>query len=81
MLFVFGQPAPWAFTMEHAIVPLDMIFVDGWGIVVDVIEHATPRTAGPYTPRALAAFVLEMAGGQAKALGIVPGARINAAGA
>ena len=77
MLFVFDQADRWPFTMEHALVPLDMIFIDARGRVVDVIENAAPNTVGPYTPRAAASFVLELAGGQARKLGVSRGTAVQ----
>ena len=77
MLFVYPNERPLAFWMRNTLIPLDMIFVDAQGVVVNVHANAVPHdeTSIPSTGPALA--VLEIGGGLAGALGIVAGATLR----
>jgi uncharacterized membrane protein (UPF0127 family) len=79
MLFVFPDDVQHAFTMVQMQFPLDMIFIDGAGKVVDIISDARPgrhRVAPAHPYR----FVLELNAGTAHSLGIEPGASLSLTG-
>ena len=67
-----GQISMW---MRNTVLPLDMVFLDRRGRVVDVIEGAVPFSETVLTARAPAVTVLEVLAGTAKRLGIRVGDR------
>ena len=79
MLFRFGQARVHGFWMKNTRVPLDILFVDAAGTVVNVAERAEPlrlrqhRSAGPVVD------VLEVPGGWCQAHGVGAGARMTLA--
>ncbi len=77
MLFVYDRPQPVSFWMENTLIPLDMIFVDGTGLVARVHENAIPldRTGIPGGDGIQ--FVLEINGGMAETLGIKAGSELR----
>jgi hypothetical protein len=70
MLFVFAEPRPVAMWMKNTFVPLDMIFLDGAGRVVDVAERTEPLSTAIIQSRAPARAVLEVSGGTARRIGL-----------
>ncbi len=77
MLFVYPDARPVAFWMKNTLIPLDMIFADGQGVVVRVHENAVPGDLTSIPSGAPAQFVLEINGGLARQLGIAPGAELR----
>ena len=80
MVFLFDAPEPRSFWMKNCHFPLDMVFTLADGSVVDVPENVPPCEADPcpsYPSRAPADTVVELAGGEAKRHGVVPGARLR----
>jgi uncharacterized membrane protein (UPF0127 family) len=77
MLFVYPAPIRATFWMRNTFIPLDMIFADPAGRVTHVHANAVPRdeTTIDGGPGVLA--VLEINGGLAARLGIVPGAEMR----
>lgn len=77
MLFVYEQPQTASFWMRNTLIPLDMIFMDPTGTVTRVHENAVPldETAIPGGDNVL--LVLEINGGLAGRLGIVPGSQLR----
>ena len=77
MLFVFDSDASLAFWMKNTFIPLDLVWLDAAGRVVDVRANVPPCRADPcptYSPAAPARTVLEVNGGFAAAHGVKPGA-------
>ncbi len=63
MLFIFEDEAPRSFWMKNTLIPLDMIFMDGNGTVVGVVENALPCKNDPcrgYSSGKAAKYVLEV---------------------
>jgi uncharacterized membrane protein (UPF0127 family) len=80
MLFLFDQPRLPAFWMKNTLIPLDLVFLDGTGVVVDVIADVQPCAAEPcpnYPPASPALAVLEIGAGVATAHGIEIGTAIQ----
>jgi uncharacterized membrane protein (UPF0127 family) len=77
MLFVYEEPQPVAFWMENTLIPLDMLFFDTEGRLVRVHENAVPLDRTPIPGGDDIRFVLEINGGQARALGIEVGAELR----
>lgn len=73
MLFVYDSPGPVAFWMKNTLIPLDMLFADASGTVVNVHENAVPMDETPIPGGTSVQYVLEINGGLARALGIGPG--------
>jgi uncharacterized protein len=76
MLFLFPNDNVLAFWMKNTRIPLDMIFLDSNRRIVGIVESAPPCKFDPcpsYGPNAIARYVLEVAGGQAKAHGLKAG--------
>ena len=80
MLFLFDEPRTPAFWMKNMLIPLDLVFLDGTGTVVDVIADVQPCAAEPcpnYPPSSPALAVLEIGAGVASAHGLETGAVIQ----
>ena len=80
MVFVFDSLEVRPFWMKNCHFALDMVFARKDGSVVDVLAGVPPCEADPcpsYPPRAPADTVVELAAGEAKRNGVVPGARLR----
>jgi len=78
MLFIFGYEAPQAFWMKNTLIPLDMIFLDKNGKVINSVtaEIQAKNPDGSYKlfrSTAPAAYVIELNAGDAQKLNITPG--------
>lgn len=79
MLFVFTDEEVRSFWMKNTLVALDMIFINGDRLVVDIVHSAPPCRADPcpsFTSAYPARFVLELAGGTAETLRLKVGDKI-----
>lgn len=74
MLFVYDAPRRVSFWMKNTLIPLDMVFADATGTVTRVQANAIPGDLTPVDGGDNVQFVLEINGGLAGKLGIVPGA-------
>ena len=73
MLFDFGEPRQANMWMKNTLISLDMLFMDSDGKILAVAHNTVPgslRTIGPGVP---VKGVLEINGGLAEQLGILPG--------
>jgi uncharacterized membrane protein (UPF0127 family) len=77
MLFVHDEPRPMSMWMKNTYIPLDMVFIDVHGRIQQIVEQATPHSLDLIKSTEPAAAVLEIAGGEAKRLGIHPGQRVT----
>ncbi|WP_224823575.1 DUF192 domain-containing protein [Cognatishimia sp. MH4019] len=73
MLFVYERPQTASFWMRNTLIPLDMIFADISGTVQHVHANAIPHDETPILGGDNIYAVLEVNGGMAERLGIVPG--------
>lgn len=80
MLFVFPAPSRLVFWMKNTLIPLDMIFIGADRRVVGIVENAEPRSEVPRGVERDAQYVLEIAGGLSRRLGIGPGAEVEIRG-
>jgi len=77
MLFVYESPRRAQFWMKNTLIPLDMIFADRTGTVTRVHAQAIPGDVTPIDGGEGVVLVLEINGGLAGKLGIVPGAELR----
>jgi uncharacterized protein len=76
MLFVHPQPRQISMWMKNTYIPLDMVFIDSQGRVQQIVEQTTPHSLELIRSAEPARAVLEIAGGEARRLGIRPGQRV-----
>ncbi len=76
MLFVNGEERPVAMWMKNTLVPLDMLFLAADGTIVKIHPEAEPLSTRLIASDAPVKGILELRGGTARKLGIVPGDRI-----
>jgi uncharacterized membrane protein (UPF0127 family) len=77
MLFDFNPPHPVAFWMHNTIIPLDMLFIDPSGRIISIARNARPRDDTPIASGGVVRGVLEIRGGRAAELGVLPGDRVQ----
>ncbi len=83
MLFVYGgRPIREPYWMHNVRIPLDIVWLDKTGKVVEVVSSAPPclgeeRSCPHYGGSQPASFVLELGGGQAKAHGVQVGTVVH----
>ena len=77
MLFDFKEPQYVSFWMKNTLIPLDMLFIDTRGRVVNVAAMATPMSETTIPSAAPVLAVLELRGGRAAELGIKPGDEVR----
>ncbi len=80
MIFEFPDAAPRAFWMRNTILPLDILFIDASGRILNIAAQARPYDETPLPSVGPAQSVLEINGGLAARLGIQPGDRVRVAG-
>jgi hypothetical protein len=76
MLFVFSVPDDGGFWMQNTLIPLDIIYLDQNGKVLNIAE-GQPRDEKNLPSHGAHLDVIELKQGQAKKFGIVPGTVIH----
>lgn len=76
MLFLYERDRPMSMWMKNTYIPLDMLFIDRRGVIVDIAERTVPQSTEIISPDVPARAVLELNGGTASRLGISRGDRI-----
>ncbi|HXC89171.1 MAG TPA: DUF192 domain-containing protein [Stellaceae bacterium] len=76
MLFDFKQPTMATMWMRNTLIPLDMLFVDEHGRIVNIHQRAVPQSDAIIVAAAPVRAVIELNGGTAAQLGIKPGDRV-----
>lgn len=77
MLFIYETTREAGFWMRNTLIPLDMIFIREDGIVHRIHENAVPLDETPIPSLGPVRYVLEVAGGQAAALGVAVGDQVS----
>ena len=77
MLFVFKTPSRASMWMKNTLIPLDMLFIDPQGRIINIAERRVPESLDTSGAAAPARAVLELNGGTAARLGIRPGDRVR----
>lgn len=73
MLFVYPEPLIVSFWMHQTLIPLDILFFDSDGQLLELFENIPPCKVSPcknYTNKSPAEFVLELPAGTAKKINI-----------
>ena len=77
MLFVYEREQTVSFWMKNTLIPLDMIFADGAGVVQRIHENAVPGDLTSIPGGRDIQFVLEINGGMVERLGIDEGTEMR----
>ena len=77
MLFDFKKPIEARMWMKNTLIPLDMLFLDGDGKIVDIHERAVPYSLDVIASKAPARFAVELNGGTVARLGIKIGDQVT----
>ena len=77
MLFVYDRPQRVAFWMRNTLIPLDMIFADGQGVVQRIHSNAVPGDETSIPGGDDIQYVLEINGGLSAILGMGPGTQMQ----
>lgn len=76
MLFTYARPQPAAFWMKNTLIPLDILYIAANGRVLSIARNAQPHSQTPIPSGGPVLGVLEIAGGRAAQLGVLPGDRV-----
>ena len=76
MIFDFKTPSMAMMWMKNTLIPLDMLFVDARGQIVNIHERAVPMSEATISATAPVRAVIELNGGTAERLGIRPGDKV-----
>src|SRR5438552_3827763 len=76
MLFDYRQPTAATMWMRNTLIPLDMLFVDAQGRIVNIHQRAVPQSLDVIAAAAPVRAVIELNGGTASRLGIAAGDRV-----
>ena len=76
MLFVHESPKPMSMWMKNTYISLDMVFIDARGHIQEIVAQTKPHSLDLISSKKPALAVLEIAGGEAKRLGLHPGQRV-----
>lgn len=77
MLFPTETPQFRSFWMKNTVIPLDLLFIGADGLVSNIAADAVPYSEASIPSDGPVIAVLELAGGRAAELGIMPGARVT----
>lgn len=77
MLFVYGGEQQIRMWMKNTLIPLDMLFVAADGRIVSIAAETEPLSLEVIASGVPALGVIELNGGTARRLGILPGDRVR----
>jgi len=73
MLFDFREERPVSFWMRNTFIPLDMLFIEADGTILNIHVNARPHDTTSIPSDGPVQFVLEIPGGRSDELGIAAG--------
>ena len=73
MLFDFREERPVSFWMRNTYIPLDMLFIEADGTILNIHVNARPHDTTSIPSDGPVQFVLEIPGGRSNELGIAAG--------
>lgn len=76
MLFISPRPQQQLFWMKNTLMPLDVLFLDAQGKILNIEANASPKSLDFIPSKGLAKGVLEIGGGLAKRWNIRVGDRV-----
>ncbi len=77
ILFVFELPGRYGFWMKDMLFPIDIIWFNEKGVVVNVVENAKPEDyPATYINQAPASYVLEISANKAREYGVYLGSKV-----
>lgn len=77
MLFTLDGRREHAFWMRNTCIPLDMLFIDDDGLIVGIVEGATPLTETTRSVGCSSLFVIEVNAGWTRRRGVKPGQKVT----
>lgn len=77
MLFPYARPQVLSFWMKNTVLSLDLVFIGEDRRIINIAANATPYSEASITSDAPGIAVLELNGGRAAELGIVPGSKVE----
>jgi uncharacterized membrane protein (UPF0127 family) len=77
MLFVLPEERDHRFWMKNTLIPLDMIFIGGDGVIVGIHRDAKPLSTATVGVGRPSRYVLEVPGGWSARRGIAAGQRVE----
>ena len=77
MLFINESSRVSSFWMKNTYIPLDMLFIDARGRIVEIFANTRPLSLEPVGPAAPVLAVLELRGGETARRGIRKGDRLK----
>ena len=77
MLFDYDPPQAISFWMKNTYIPLDIMFIDAKGMILNIAAETTPLSLQPLPSTGEARGVLEVKGGTCAKLGIKAGDHVH----
>lgn len=77
MIFPTATPQFRSFWMRNTVLSLDLLFIGADGLISNIAANATPYSEASIPSDGPVVAVLELVGGRAAELGIMPGARVT----
>ena len=77
MLFDFRAPTTVTMWMKNTVIPLDMLFLNPQGRIIDIHQRAVPYSTDVIAAKAPARYVIELNGGTVERLGIKAGDQVT----
>lgn len=78
MFFVFSESGRYSFWMKNMLIPIDIIWIDSSGVVVDITDNISPETyPTTFVPNKPIRYVLEVPAGYTSRAGIRIGDKVT----